>query len=138
MKPTQQVINNGTVANDGTGDTLRDATTKINDNFTRLYGDLYDSSRVTGIVSDSYVKGIIDSDHVMSKVSLGTQSINSLSDVNAPFASEGDLLVLSSNVWENLSATHLDFTGLSNTDPSIAGRLWRDSDNDNVLKVSRG
>ena len=138
MKPTQQVINNGTVANDGTGDTLRDATTKINDNFTRLYGDLYDSSRVTGIVSDSYVKGIIDSDHVMSKVSLGSQSINSLGDVNAPFASEGDLLVLSSNVWENLSATNLDFTGLSNTDPSIAGRLWRDSDNDNVLKVSRG
>ena len=138
MKPTQQVINNGTVANDGTGDTLRDATTKINDNFTRLYGDLYDSSRVTGVVSDSYVKGIIDSDHVMSKVSLGTQSINSLSDVNALFASEGDLLVLSSNVWENLSATNLDFTGLSNTDPSIAGRLWRDSDNDNVLKVSRG
>ena len=138
MKPTQQVINNGTVANDGTGDTLRDATTKINDNFTRLYGDLYDSSRVTGIVSDSYVKCIIDSDHVMSKVSLGSQSINSLGDVNAPFASEGDLLVLSSNVWENLSATNLDFTGLSNTDPSIAGRLWRDSDNDNVLKVSRG
>ena len=138
MKPTQQVINNGTVANDGTGDTLRDATTKINDNFTRLYGDLYDSSRVTGIVSDSYVKGIIDSDHVMSKVSLGTQSINSLEDVEATFASEGDLLVLSSNVWSNLSATHLDFTGLPNTDPSIAGRLWRDSDNDNVLKVSRG
>ncbi len=138
MKPTQQVINNGIVANDGTGDTLRDATTKINDNFTRLYGDLYDSSRVTGIVSESYVKGIIDSDHVMSKVSLGTQSINSLGDVEASFASEGDLLVLSSNVWSNLSATHLDFNGLPKTDPSIEGRLWRDSDNDNVLKVSRG
>jgi len=138
MKPTQQVINNGTVANDGTGDTLRDATTKINDNFTRLYGDLYDSGRVTEIVSDSYVKGIIDSDHVMSKVSLGTQSINSLEDVEATFASEGDLLVLSSNVWSNLSATHLDFNGLPKTDPSIEGRLWRDSDNDNVLKVSRG
>ena len=138
MKPTQQVINNGLVANDGTGDTLRDATTKINDNFTRLYGDLYDSSRVTEIVSESYVKGIIDSDHVMSKVSLGTQSINSLEDVDAPFATEGDLLVLTSNVWSQLSATQLDFTGLSKTDPSIEGRLWRDSDNDNALKVSRG
>ena len=138
MKPTQQVINNGTVANDGTGDTLRDATTKINDNFTRLYGDLYDSSRVTSIVDSSYVESIIDSDHVMSKVSLGTQSINSLGDVDAAFATEGDLLVLSSNLWTQLSATHLDFTGLPETDPSIEGRLWRDSDNDNVLKVSRG
>jgi Bacteriophage T4 gp9/10-like protein. len=34
----QQTINLGTVANDGTGDTLRDAGDKINDNFTELYG----------------------------------------------------------------------------------------------------
>lgn len=138
MKPTQQHIFNGTIANDGTGDTLRDATTKINDNFTRLYGDLYDSDRVTDIVDPEYVKNIVDSDHVMSKVSLETQSINSFGDVDASFASDGDLLVLDSDTWTNLSATHLDFNGLTKTDPHIQGRLWRDSDNDNVLKVSRG
>lgn len=33
----QQTIGIGTVANDGTGDTLRDAGDKINDNFTELY-----------------------------------------------------------------------------------------------------
>lgn len=34
---TMQTINLGTTANDGTGDTLRDAGDKINDNFTELY-----------------------------------------------------------------------------------------------------
>lgn len=34
---TKQVINIGTTANDGTGDTLRDAMSKANDNFTELY-----------------------------------------------------------------------------------------------------
>lgn len=33
----QQIINIGTVANDGTGDPLRDAMDKVNDNFTELY-----------------------------------------------------------------------------------------------------
>lgn len=37
---TKQVIDIGTVANDGTGDTLRSAGTKINDNFTELYDKL--------------------------------------------------------------------------------------------------
>ena len=35
----QQTINIGTVANDGTGDPLRTAFDKINDNFTELYSD---------------------------------------------------------------------------------------------------
>ena len=32
------VLNVGTNANDGTGDTLRDAMIKVNDNFTEVYG----------------------------------------------------------------------------------------------------
>ena len=34
---SQQLINDGTVANDGTGDTLRAAAIKINANFTDVY-----------------------------------------------------------------------------------------------------
>ncbi len=37
---SQQIINDGVVANDGTGDTLREAAIKINDNFTELYASL--------------------------------------------------------------------------------------------------
>lgn len=36
----QQIINIGTTANDRTGDPLRDAYDKINDNFTELYNEL--------------------------------------------------------------------------------------------------
>jgi len=36
----QQIINIGTIANDNTGDTLRGAGQKINDNFDELYGNL--------------------------------------------------------------------------------------------------
>ena len=36
----KSVINNGSSANDGTGDTLRAAATKINDNFTEIYAVL--------------------------------------------------------------------------------------------------
>ena len=34
--PTQQTISNGAMANDGTGDSLRDAADKINNNFLAL------------------------------------------------------------------------------------------------------
>ena len=36
----QQLINTGTVANDGTGQTLRTAFQKVNSNFTELYGNI--------------------------------------------------------------------------------------------------
>jgi hypothetical protein len=39
--PTQQIIQRGSFANDGKGDTLRDAAQKINDNFTYLWQDTY-------------------------------------------------------------------------------------------------
>jgi hypothetical protein len=45
----KQVINIGSVANDGTGDPLRTAFDKVNDNFTELYADdAGDVNSVTG------------------------------------------------------------------------------------------
>lgn len=44
---TKQVINNGSIANDGTGDTLRSAAQKINENFTDLYQKLGDGTYLT-------------------------------------------------------------------------------------------
>ena len=46
ITPTQLVLQRGTYANDGTGDTLRDAAQKINDNFTHLWNDVYDGEVV--------------------------------------------------------------------------------------------
>ena len=41
--PTQQTISNGAAANDGTGDSLRDAADKINNNFAELWQGTYNS-----------------------------------------------------------------------------------------------
>ena len=52
----QQTINIGSVANDGTGDPIRDAFAKVNENFTELYlddaGDVNSVSAGTGISVD--------------------------------------------------------------------------------------
>ena len=59
----RQILDLGTNANDGTGDTLRSGGTKINDNFSEIYQILGDSSRsaTSGVVLDSdginYIEG---------------------------------------------------------------------------------
>ena len=45
----QQIINIGTIANDNTGDTLRGAGQKINDNFTEVYAELPMTSPATWV-----------------------------------------------------------------------------------------
>ena len=69
----KQVINIGTVANDGTGDPLRTAFDKVNDNFTELYsddaGDVDSVNGQTGTV-------VLDSDDI----SEGTTNKYLLSD----------------------------------------------------------
>ena len=56
---TRQVINRGTTANDGTGDTLRAAGLKIEQNFQEIYEKLGgDSSVLMPLVS-------FDSDHII-------------------------------------------------------------------------
>lgn len=47
---TKQVINTGTVANDGTGDTIRAAMTKTNSNFQEIYQSLGNGSTLKTIV----------------------------------------------------------------------------------------
>lgn len=49
----QQTINIGASANDGTGDTLRVAGTKINDNFTELYTDYISLAELKAVVAAS-------------------------------------------------------------------------------------
>ena len=63
---TRSILNNGTVANDGTGDTLRDAATKINNNFANVW-------RVLGS-SDSYLSQNISFDSAGAIVFEGTNN----------------------------------------------------------------
>ena len=61
--PTQITIANGAQANDGTGDSLRDAATKINTNFTNLWQSTYNGAQeqparafMVGTMNDGYSK----------------------------------------------------------------------------------
>ena len=50
---TQQIINIGATANDGTGDNWRDAFDKTNDNFTELFGDVASTPNVINVTQAS-------------------------------------------------------------------------------------
>ena len=48
---TRQVLNRGTIANDGTGDTLRSATLKIQQNFEEIYAKLGDGNVLMPLIA---------------------------------------------------------------------------------------
>ena len=56
--PTRKILNIGAFANDGTGDTLRDAADKINYNFFHLF-DRFKSQNVSGATTIDDSVGII-------------------------------------------------------------------------------
>lgn len=95
----RNILNNGTVANDGTGDSLRDAIDKINNNFVELYNKL--GGRTSGdylapdISLDSTSVVFEDSNGVNS-VSLRPQSLTANRNLLLPDAS-GTLLVNQDN-----------------------------------------
>ncbi len=68
----QQIINIGAVANDGTGDPLRTAFDKANDNFTELYSD--DAGDVGSIIAGTGIE--VDQPTGDVTVSLADDSIN--------------------------------------------------------------
>tara|TARA_R110002126_G_scaffold13324_8_gene57969 strand:+ start:1097 stop:1735 length:639 start_codon:yes stop_codon:yes gene_type:complete len=65
----KQVINIGTVANDSTGDPLRTAFDKVNDNFTELYDD--DTGDVRGVLGTAPIAATVASN-------VATVSLNNL------------------------------------------------------------
>lgn len=62
----QQTINVGGSANDGTGDPLRNAFTKANENFTELYSKIRTTVPTTNVGSNGDIAGTIafDENHI--------------------------------------------------------------------------
>ena len=78
----KQTVNIGSAANDGTGDPLRTAFDKINDNFTELYsddaGDVNSVNGATGTVvldSDDIAEGTTNEYYTEAKVSANTSVV---------------------------------------------------------------
>ena len=60
----RQIINTGSAANDGTGDTLRNTGSKINANFSELYGLVGGGSANTTQLTDSGLDIILSLIHI--------------------------------------------------------------------------
>ena len=118
---TRQNISVGSAANDGTGDTLRSAGTKINNNFREIYTLLADSNTVSTQISltDSAVRFNPGSNEVY----LSAQpSITADRDIRLPDANG---VVTLNNATQTLTnkTISLNETILNNTDISSAGNV---------------
>lgn len=112
---TKQTINIGSAANDGTGDPLRTAFDKINDNFTELYDNiLADDSTVSAhleLRGDSIVNESTNSN--IRLVTNGTGTISLLADtsVEGNLTTTGSLLTgTANNLTTSTTALSVDKT----------------------------
>ncbi len=103
---SQQLINIGTNPNDGTGDALRDAMIKVNENFSELYTGTTVNNTIT--VGNSSVNATINSTSMTftntgSRVFVGNATVNSVVN-NYGFYTSGNVSC------SNLSITTNNFT----------------------------
>jgi len=131
----KQTINIGTTANDGTGDPIRSAFDKTNDNFTELYdgAGVADGSVTTAKLADDSVTFAKLSDRYTALSALGTGSTFALdfsaattftatANANATFtfsnAKQGQVidLILTGNYTITFSQTNGTFNKVGSTD----------------------
>jgi hypothetical protein len=102
---TRQILQNGTTANDGTGDTLRSASDKINQNFRELFLKFGDSVQATSALSfDSDGRVVFDGGSYNTILGANTPS-SSNKYVNLPNASGTIVLKDTVDVLSNKTLT---------------------------------
>lgn len=113
----QQTINIGTVANDGTGDPLRTAFDKANDNFTEVYAGLGvpDNSVTYAKLAPEFTDSVAQNDLSFGTETIHTGTLTGAVDLNIIGVSQG---VTKTAVFTG--GTSLAF-GPSNTNTIIAG-----------------
>lgn len=111
----RQFINIGTVANDGTGDTLRAAFDKVNDNFIEIYADVSDLSNTAFSGDYDDLTNKPDLDLYLLKSNANTDV--SITARNISFTSTGDTQTLSGDsirLYANTNVTiETEGTGVS-------------------------
>ena len=89
------LINRGSVANDGTGDNLRAGAEKANSNFTEIYTALGDGTNISGIVKiadDSSTVTSISANGETLKILGGTGITSTISGNNLTLAVDGTII----------------------------------------------
>ena len=99
----KQLIDRGTIANDGTGDTIRVGAGKVNDNFNEIYNAIGDGSTL--------ISGTIISD--ISTATLSNKTINS--NANTLTIALGEISLTGTTTQFNSALSDDDFVALTNS-----------------------
>ena len=113
------LINRGSVANDGTGDNLRAGAEKVNANFTEIYTAIGDGTTISGIVKfadDSSTVTSISANGETIRILGGTGITSTISGHNLTLAVDGTILTGSSTT----TLTNKTINGPDNTITNIA------------------
>ncbi len=78
----KSIINLGTAANDGTGDSLRAGATKVNANTDELYSALGDGTNIKDIVNSSMELDVPNDDSKINKVSFHAATLNQMNAIS--------------------------------------------------------
>jgi hypothetical protein len=128
----KSIIGVGTTANDGTGDTLRAAGVKINDNFSEIYNALGTGSAITltpTVTELNYVDGV-------------TSAIQTQLDAKSPTAGSSSITTLgtiATGTWNgSVVAGQYGGTGVANTGKTITigGNLTTSGAHDTTLTTT--
>ena len=105
----RQGINTGSTPNDGTGDNLRAAGGKINDNFTELYGYFGDGSTLSHGTWDVTSSGI----NTLSSVGIGTTNPQGTLQVGAAITMDGTSGIITATSFSGDGSSLTGLTGAS-------------------------
>ena len=111
----KNVINRGSVANDGTGDNLRAGANKINLNFTEIYTAIGDGTNISGIVK------IADDSSTVTSISANGETLRILGGTGITSTVSGNDLTLAvdSSIITGSSTTTLTNKTINGPDNTI-------------------
>lgn len=128
----RQTINTGTIANDGTGDTLRQAATKINQNFQELYA-LYGGDSITASLFTVLTDSGLDILSSVYRTKIGVEALTVNRNVDFPNAS--GTIVLNNHTQTLVNKT---LTEPRVNAPQIQNLKIFDNDTSNVYQIIPG
>ena len=121
----RQIINTGSAANDGTGDTLRNTGSKINANFSELYGLVGGGSANTTQLTDSG----LDIIHAGGKTKVGAATVTGDKSFDFPATGGNIVIDVASQILTNKTLTQ------PNIDSAVLDRFsMKDADSSHSYK----
>ena len=138
------LINRGSVANDGTGDNLRAGAEKVNANFTEIYTALGNGTVINGTIKihdDSSTETIVSANGEVFKILGGTGITSTISGNNLTLAVDGTIITGSSTTTltnKTLNAPDNTITNLDNANLSSSAGILNTQLANSAITVSDG